>query len=80
MNRELFLSIKSEIIQTGAISIIKATIYPIGFMLTASTKLPFVNEIIERVEPQEGQGILVACFIKQTSAVLLFPLTFDVML
>ena len=34
-------------------------------------KLPFVNDIIERVEPQEGQGIFVACFIKQTSTDLL---------
>ena len=69
----------STIIQTGAISIISATIYPIGFNSKASTKLPFVNEIIERVEPQEGQGIFVACFIKQTSSDL-FPVKFDLML
>ena len=34
-------------------------------------KSPFVNETIERVEPQEGQGIFVVCFIKQTSTDLL---------
>ncbi|MFZ1516194.1 MAG: hypothetical protein WAT21_12385 [Saprospiraceae bacterium] len=69
----------STIIQTGAISIIRATIYPIGFKSKASTKLPFVNEIIERVEPQAGQGIFVVCFIKQTSTDL-FSVTFEVML
>jgi 3-deoxy-D-arabino-heptulosonate 7-phosphate (DAHP) synthase class II len=69
----------SKIIQTGTIRIIKATIYPIGFKLKASTKLPSVIEIIERVEPQHGQGIFVACLIKQTSTYL-FSVTFDVML
>lgn len=69
----------SEIIHKGAISIIRAIIYPIGFKAKASMKFPFVNEIIERVEPQEGQGIFVACFIKQTSTDL-FSVTFDVML
>jgi hypothetical protein len=69
----------STTIQIGAINIIKATIYPIGFMSKASTKLPFVSEIIERVEPQEGQGIFVACFIKQTSTDL-FLVTLDVIL
>jgi hypothetical protein len=69
----------STIIQIGAISIIRVTIYPIGFESKASTKFPFVSEITERVEPQEGQGIFVACFIKQTSTDV-FSVTFDVML
>lgn len=69
----------STIIQIGAISIIRATIYPIGFKLKASMKLPFVNEIIERVEPQEGQGIFVECFIMQTSTDL-FSIMLDVIL
>ena len=46
-------------IQKGAESIIVATISPIGFMRIASIKWPFASEIIERVEPQEGQGIFV---------------------
>jgi len=75
----LFFNIMSTIIQTGAISIISATTYPIGLKSKASTKLPFVNEIIERVEPQEGQGIFVAFFIKQTCSDL-FPVKFDLML
>ncbi len=69
----------SVIIQIGAISIITAIIYPIGFKSRASTKFPFIIEIIERVEPQEGQGIFVVCFIKQTSTDL-FSLMFDEML
>ncbi len=69
----------SAIIHIGDISIIKVTIYPIGFMKKASTKLPFVNEITERVEPQEGQGIFVIYFIKQTSTDL-FSFTIEVML
>lgn len=64
---------------TGAISIITAIIYPIGFKSKASQKLPLVNEIIERVEPQEGQGMFMVCFIKHTSTEL-FSVTFDVML
>jgi len=42
-------------------------------------KSPFVNEITERVEPQEGQGIFVRCFIKQTSTDL-FSVMFFVIL
>ena len=79
MNSEFLLKIMSIIIQTGATSIIRATKYPIGFKSKASTKLPFVSEIIERVEPQEGQGIFVAFFIKQISTDL-FSVMFDVML
>ena len=30
-------------------------------------KSAFINEITEREEPQEGQGIFVTCFIMQTS-------------
>lgn len=69
----------STTIQTGAINIVKATMYPIGFKLKASTKWPFVSEIKERVEPQEGQGIFVACFIKQTSTAL-FSVVFEAIL
>ncbi len=43
---------------------------PIGFNLSDCTKLPFINAMMERVEPQEGQGILVKCLIKQTSICL----------
>lgn len=50
-----------------------------GFRLNAPTKSPFVNEITERVEPHEGQGIFVACFIKQTSTDL-FSYMFEVVL
>ena len=48
-------------------------------MINASLKFPFVKEITERVEPQEGQGIFVACFIKQTSTDF-FSVVFDFML
>ncbi len=43
---------------------------PIGLMLIASIKFPLVNDITERVEPQEGQGIFVNLLIKQTSNLL----------
>ncbi len=36
-------------------------------MLNACTKSPFVNDITDRVEPQEGQGKCAMDFIKQTS-------------
>lgn len=49
---------------------IRAIIYPIGFMPKASSKFPFVNEMIERVEPQEGQGIFARFFNKQPYVVL----------
>ena len=44
-----------------------ATNKPIGFILTASLKLPLTKDKIARVEPQEGQGIFVKYLIKQTS-------------
>jgi len=40
---------------------------PIGFILNASLKLPFINDKTERVEPQDGQGIFVKCLTKHTS-------------
>jgi len=40
---------------------------PNGFQSNASMKLPCRMELMERVEPQEGQGIEVAFFIRQTS-------------
>jgi hypothetical protein len=54
-------------VHSGVKDIITATINPIGFMNSASIKLPLVNETMERVEPQEGQGIFVICFIRHTS-------------
>lgn len=57
----------STIIQSGANNIINAIKNPIGFILNASVKLPFVKVKIERVAPQEGQGIFVKCFTKHTS-------------
>lgn len=33
----------------------------------ASLNFPFAKEITERVEPQDGQGIFVRCFMRQTS-------------
>ncbi|GEL09326.1 hypothetical protein FGL01_00650 [Flavobacterium glycines] len=36
-------------------------------MKKASVKLPLIKESIERVAPQEGQGIFKECFIKQAS-------------
>ena len=43
-----------------------ATMYPNGLISKASLKLPFINAITDRVDPQEGQGISVICFIGQT--------------
>ena len=62
----------STIIQMGDDNIMKATIYPKGLIFRAPKKSPFIIEIIERVEPQEGQGIFVNCFIKQPSKKTLF--------
>lgn len=56
----------SLIIQIGARSIMAATMKPIGLILNASIKAPWLNEIIALVEPQEGHGIFVIYFIKQT--------------
>ena len=39
-------------------------------------KLPFNKEITERVEPQDGQGKPIKCFIGQTIAVL-FSIIFE---
>ena len=45
----------------------KAKMYPNGLIKKASLKLPCVIARTERVEPQEGQGMLVTFFIKHTS-------------
>ena len=41
--------------------------YPNGLIKKASFKLPCVIARTDRVEPQEGQGIVVIFLIKQTS-------------
>lgn len=46
-----------------------------GFHKTPSNNSPCTNAIIDRVEPQDGQGIPVAFFSKQTG-----PTTFDQLL
>lgn len=45
-------------------------------MKKASVKFPFIKESIERVEPQEGQGIFNVCFIKHASIEGLLALFF----
>jgi hypothetical protein len=57
----------SAIIQRGDKNIMIAIKKPNGFILNASMNLPFVNDKIERVEPQDGQGIFVKCLTKHTS-------------
>ncbi|WP_339696842.1 hypothetical protein [uncultured Roseivirga sp.] len=57
----------STVIQRGVMSIMIAINKPIGFMLSALMKSPFVNKVMERVAPQEGQGMSIAYFIRQTS-------------
>ena len=54
--------------------IISKSIIPIGFQYNDSDKFPFKMERIDLVEPHEGQGILVTCFMIQTpmSLLLLF--------
>lgn len=58
----------SAIIQKGDKNIMIAIKKPIGFIPSASMKLPFINDNIERVEPQKGQGKFVTYLIKQTSS------------
>lgn len=43
---------------------------PIGFQKSEPVTSPCKSEVIERVEPQDGQGIPVTCFIIQTSGLL----------
>ena len=47
---------------------IKAIIKPRGFIKNDLAKSPCNMETTDLVEPQEGQGIFVTCFIRQTSA------------
>lgn len=51
--------------------------YPIGLNLNALIKSPFSNEITERLEPQEGQGIFVTYLIAQTSTELCSVMLFS---
>jgi nucleoside diphosphate kinase len=57
----------SIVIQRGDINKINAIIYPKGFNISASKNSPFIKEKMERVDPQEGQGIFVICLIKHPS-------------
>ena len=51
--------------------------YPIGLNLNALIKSPFNNEITERLEPQEGQGIFVTYLIAQTLTELFSVMSFS---
>jgi hypothetical protein len=62
-----FFNTKSKKIQIGIKNMMKAKIYPNGLMKKASFKLPCVIAMTDRVDPQEGQGMLVTFFIKHTS-------------
>jgi hypothetical protein len=48
----------------------RINISPIGFQYKASAIFPWIRDNTDRVEPQEGQGIPVTCFIKQTPPML----------
>lgn len=54
-------------IQIGARIIIKATTNPKGLIYIDCNSWPLAKEITDLVEPHEGQGIPVMCFIIQTS-------------
>lgn len=45
---------------------------PMGFQYKAEEISACKRDIIDLVEPQEGQGILVVCLMKQTTSSLLF--------
>lgn len=49
------------------------SIAPIGFQYSDSKMLPCKSKITDLVEPQEGQGIFVMCFIMQTPTSPLLP-------
>ncbi|CAM4024853.1 hypothetical protein GIHI108528_00615 [Gillisia hiemivivida] len=57
--------------QSGANIIIKATTNPRGFIKIDPKKSPLANEMTDLVEPHDGQGTPVTCFIKHTSIELL---------
>lgn len=64
--KESFFKTTSNISQRGTITNIIPSKKPIGFQYKASAIFPCNNEIADRVEPQEGQGIWVTSLKMQT--------------
>jgi len=64
-------------VQAGIKIIIAMSSKPIGFQCKLSVKSPFKREIIDLVEPHEGQGILVTCLIIQTFILLFSIIIFE---
>lgn len=64
----LFFLARSIKIQIGEINIIMAMINPNGFVYKDCITSPLNKDMTDLVDPQEGQGMPVACLIKHTSA------------
>ena len=66
LNNVAFWLTTSYSIQTGAITRIAIKINPKGFHCIAPHISPFISDKTDRVDPQEGQGILVTRLNKHT--------------